>query len=483
MNPQEPMFVGFQDKGDTLEFQYRSHSDPSKTWTTTVQNGIAVCNCTGYQAHGNCYMLADALGRAEMHRLASAPASVTVPVQVPAGRGGAVQRRDRAMLIPTAEEITSMIKLSNALALSAGFAIPDVFDSSPKVFSAVLYAWERDVPPMTVLNHCLIVNGRIEPDAQLMAGMIQRARPGARWKWIVEPSEAEGAEVELWINGMKRATGKWTPADALRSKQLEMPRRRVIAEWGERGANGKSRPIFAKDERGNILTEDQPGNWQLWPTRMYAWAVIKIAARLGASDLINGLDALTMGASTLMIEEEATAAPLMGGAGPTAREQFAEDPWALAPAENLARTAAETVIRDAHSAPQAAPEPAPAAAPAPEPSQATQTGYPWLPPLQALRARHFTAVDDRAIGAVVGAEGPDMLEAIDRWCFAGGPAADLSERMRELLKLATRWQLDQAEADALAGRQPAEPQAAMPLGARSMAEARKEWNDEDFDGR
>lgn len=467
-----PTLTGFRDLGATLEFQYRSASDPTKTWTTMVNPalGTTSCNCVGCATHGHCYHEADALGRAEAHRLSSTPAPITAPLPVPARRagGGAVQRRERMMMIPSADDLHDMIKLSSAVAGAAGFAFPDYYSDSRRVFAAVLWAWERDVPVMTTLNHTFAVNGKIEADAQLMAAMIARARPGVEWRWLVEPSEADGAEVELWIGGMRKATGKWTPADALRAKQLDMPRRKAIESW-EDGPGGKRRPKFKTDAEGKPVYEDVPGNWQLWPTRMYAWAAIKIAARLGAPDLINGLEGLSMSQLGEIPEQASPFADV------PIRDQFGENPWHAgtpAPAE----AAPETREAPQESAP---------------PSVATPTGYPWLPPLQALRAHNFEAVADRAIGVIVKAEGADMMEAIDRWCFAEGPAADLHGRMRELLKLATRWQLDQAEQE---GRQTAEqPQRTpmfgepAPTGARSvsLSEARRSWtndDEEDFGG-
>lgn len=451
-----PTFVGFRDRGDVLQFDYQP-SDPAVKglWTTTVQNGVADCSCVGFVNHQRCHHCEDALGRAEQHRLSKEPAAPLSMAPAAVGSRG-VSRRNRAMMIPEPHELTGMIKLSSALAMGAGFAIPATFDSGPKVFAAAFKAWELDVPVMTMLGHSFIVNGKLEFDAQLMCGLIQREIPGARWDWIVEPSETQGAHVLLIVNDIKRSEGRWTPADADRAGQLRMPRRKKVEFW-EVNAQGKNVPHFATEKNADgkdvPVYEDVPGNWQLWPTRMYAWAVVKIAARLGAADVINGLTALNVG-SDLVVEQP----PAAIAEYTQVRDEFAEDPFARATAE-----ASE------QEAPPPSPEP---------PPQAEPTAYPWLPPLQAIRTRDFGAIEDRAIAAVVGAEtAEDMLAAIDRWIFQDGPAADLQGRARELMKAASKWQLDRIEAEATAKRTP------VPAGARSMAEAQKAWADDDFEGR
>lgn len=450
-----PTLIGFRDVADGLEFDYRSEHDPAKTWTTRVQNGQAVCNCIGYANHQKCLHLGDALGRAESHQASShstAAPALMAPTALPANRP-ILERRQRSVMIPTPTELTGMIQLANALAMGSGFAIPQHYDSSPKVFAAVYWGWEKDVPPMTVLSHTFVVNGRLEPDAQLLMGMILRARPNCEWRWIVEPNEATGGEVELYIHGIKRSSGKWTPADAMRAGQLTMPKRKMIDFWEEHGAGKKARPVFKLGTDGKPLFEDAPGNWQLWPTRMYAWACVKIAARLGAADVINGMDALNIGGD-LLIETE-PAALLSESAGfVSAREEFSRDPW-HPPAE-----------------PSEAPEP-PDATPPPAP-YAPVDQYLWLPLLVAARTRDFAAVDDRSIGAIVGAEDEDqMLEAIEKWVFAEGETTSLDARIRELLKLATRWQLDRLEDDAK--KQPT------PMNrGTGLAGAQQRWRDDDF---
>lgn len=429
--------LGFRDLGERLEFDYESSEGAGKGWTVATGPEGESCGCIGFVNHGHCYHADDAKLRAAAHR-GSTGWEVVPTAPTPLAPNRSIQRRDRMVMIPTPDELNGMIKLASALAMAAGTAIPEQFDTGPKAFAALFWGWERDVPMMTVFAHCLIVNGKIEPDAQLMMGLIQRERPGTEWRWIIEPSEAEGAHVELWIDGKKRSDGKWTPADALKSKQLSVPTKRRIEKW-DKSANGKSFPVFAKDSAGNFIIDEVPGNWQLWPTRMYAWSAVKIASRLGASDVINGLTALAIGGDLMV---ETTVAPALAYGG--VRDAFEADPFAAAAAETApAAAAAPTAAETASEAPPAPqdgpkePEPAP---------QAVRAGeYPWMAPLQDLRAAKYPAVDDADIGAIVKAEGPDILAAIDRWIFSPGGAVDIPERVHLLLRQATRWQLDQLD--------------------------------------
>lgn len=449
-----PVLVGFRDPEDgTLQFHYRSNSDPAKVWTTTVTvDGNTACNCIGWVTHNHCVHEGDAKGRAEAHRATASgfEAMSSAPTTVP-GRG--LQRRQRLAMVPEPEELISLIKLSNALSMAAGLVIPAHFDSGPKAFAAAFWAWERDVPIMTAFAHTLVINGKLEPDGQLMMGLIQREKPTTEWRWIVEPSEADGAHVELWIDGKRlKGTGKWTPADAMRSKQLEMPRRKVVAEWKE-NASGKRYPVPAKDKDGKDIYEEAPGNWQLWPTRMYAWQVVKIAARLGAPEIINGLTALSLGGDLYV--DDAAVPTITAGYPPSVRESFAENPFAKATAmeaagagwvggpRNEGPSGSAENVPDAPRSAQGGEE-APKEAP-----QATRAGtYAWLDVLQALRRDKFPAVDDEALGAIVRAEGADMMRAIDNWIHADDEfvtAINIPDRCLALMKAATRWQLDHAE--------------------------------------
>ena len=49
--------------------------------------------------------------------------------------------------------------------------------------AVMLAGWEVGAKPMTALRHMFVVNGRTEPDAQLMMGIVKARDPSARFQF------------------------------------------------------------------------------------------------------------------------------------------------------------------------------------------------------------------------------------------------------------------------------------------------------------
>lgn len=436
-----------------MEFKYESKTEPGKFWTTVVERGQAVCDCIGYVNHGKCHHQDDslaqvkaALGETLMGERSLVAAAAPKHTAIPARP---TVRTPHAMM-PSRDEIRSMIDLSNALARGAGVMIPKHYDKSEKVFAAAYFGWELGVPVMTVLRHTFVINGRIEPDAQLMMGLVIARDPTAEFRWKVGPDALLGAEVELWLRGNHVSTGKWLPSDAERSGQLKMPRKKVVTGW-KPGRNGRDVPEFEMDAQGKYVMVDEPGNWQLWPSDMYAWAAVKRACRFGASHLINAIEGMFSLGATLISESFAVDAAnaeeeygSMGTAGLMELDPFAgqmatpgddDPPAAPTPGPAPAPQDAPPVASDTPS-----PTPTPVGDVSPQESAPVQPQgkYLWLDDLQRLRANEFKSVDSKEICAFleVDPEFVNELDAIEEWIFDHtdkGIDVSYPERTRALL--------------------------------------------------
>jgi len=154
--------------------------------------------------------------------------------------------------LPTQAELSVMGKIAQTLVQARGHSVPKEIDSAAKAAAVLLAGWELGVKPMTAFRHIFVVNGRTEPDAQVMMGLVRAKDPSAQFIFHVYTTSA--CEVELRRGGKHVVTGMYTMEDARASGQL---------------AKG--------------------GPWKQYPRDMLAWAAVKRACRLGAPDLVNAI--------------------------------------------------------------------------------------------------------------------------------------------------------------------------------------------------
>lgn len=331
-----------------------------------------------------------------------------------------VPATNRPLVMPQSD-ILALVHLSNALARSAGYAVPKEMNDPRKVFIVIYAGAELGIRPMVAINNMFLVNGRLEKNAQLMMGIVMAHDPTAEFRFVQGPALDVGCKVELWRRGSLRAVGMWTPEDATRSGQLESKRRKV-EKW-KQGRDGRWVPDkFATDANGQpVYEEAPPGRWQLWPTDMYAWAAVKRACRLGAPDLINAID-VGGGVAVETVEEPEPPAQIAPPAEPVAfLDQFE------APNEPLSPSVGSQEPQDADpseyppesgSAPQAA-------------TGEAEYEFFWMPVLLPLRAK--LSITDDEFNAIVG-PGPkeEMFQRIDRWLF-DQEFTDINVRVRQLI--------------------------------------------------
>ena len=169
--------------------------------------------------------------------------------------------------LPTQAELSVMGKIAQTLVQARGHSVPKEIDSAAKAAAVLLAGWELGVKPMTAFRHIFVVNGRTEPDAQVMMGLVRAKDPSAQF--IFHEYTAERCKVELRRGGQSIVTVEYTLRDAEKSGQL-----------------GK---------QGSV--------WKVYPRDMCAWAAVKRACRLGAPDLVNAIPSVMEGDAADLLEE------------------------------------------------------------------------------------------------------------------------------------------------------------------------------------
>ena len=82
-------------------------------------------------------------------------------------------------LVPS-ERTLALINQTAQLALSGAIALPKELNTREKVAAVMLYGLELGLRPMTSLRHLYVVNGRVQPSAEVMAGLLISSEPDAR---------------------------------------------------------------------------------------------------------------------------------------------------------------------------------------------------------------------------------------------------------------------------------------------------------------
>lgn len=177
--------------------------------------------------------------------------------------------------LPTKAEIESMDFIAAQLADQGLMAVPEGLRGPNKAGDrrALIFAgWELGVKPMTSLRHMAIVNGKTEPDGQLMAAICQAREPSITLEIIEDTDEATTVRLNRPSKGIK-AEFRWTNEDAKRA--------------------------------GLIQNKGMP--WDKFPRQMRRWACFKNLCRAYCGDLINGVEAFeAMPGPTVNVEQPET---------------------------------------------------------------------------------------------------------------------------------------------------------------------------------
>jgi hypothetical protein len=248
-----------------------------RLYRVETQDGTGVCDCRGYRSWGHCKHVDRALAEEkETSAMTTQENARVADDQALAEHDGrppdAVAVNPPARVLPTMEELGIMGKIANSLVNARGHAIPTAIDSPSKAAAVMLAGWELGLRPMTAFRHIFVVNGRTEPDAQVMMGLVQAKDPGAQF--IFHTYTHDACKVELRRPGRAPVVVEYTKADATQSGQMA-----------------------------------KPGPWKQYTRDMLAWSAVKRACRLGAADLINAIPSIDVGDMGDVIEATATELP------------------------------------------------------------------------------------------------------------------------------------------------------------------------------
>lgn len=161
--------------------------------------------------------------------------------------------------LPTKDEMAMMTMLSRSVIQAKGL-IPAQLDTPEKAFAVLLAGWELGVKPMTALRHLFIVGGKVEPDAQIMAGILASKEPDSRIEVVALTDDSC-------------------------TMRIERPSRGVRAEYTYALADARKAQLV------------KPGsNWDKFPKDMMRWAATKRLCRAYAPDIINAIADVGAGA-------------------------------------------------------------------------------------------------------------------------------------------------------------------------------------------
>lgn len=218
--------------------RFRSRTDPAQYHTVHFnrKEEAAVCTCPGYTAHGRCWHVRRALKMTQeaIEERQNLPAVIAQP-----------------SILPTPNEIETMLVLSKQFALVKGHSIPRELDTPAKVFAVLESGREVGAPPFVALRHVFVVNGKTALDGQLMLAIVKARDPSIE---VGVNDSPESCTVRI------RKPGKEEYKLTYRMEDV---------------------PAFLRNKDG--------GNWNRWPRRMLLWHTVKHALTVACPEHLNAI--------------------------------------------------------------------------------------------------------------------------------------------------------------------------------------------------
>lgn len=229
--------------GQTPEWKGQTVRVPSRTTAglfyevTIALDGTPICGCPAAMRNLNCWHVA----YVKEEVMTTESSTALVPVQL----------RPTVAALPTEREL-KLIDRAAQMAMSGAITLPRELNTPQKVATVMLYGWELGLKPLTSIRHIFIINGRPQPSAEVMAGMLIAHEPDARLSVV----EIDNTHCTL---------------------RLLRPRRHVDAQYTV---------TWADIERAK-LNKDVA---LLYPQDRMRWHCTKRLLRIYAPDVINALD-------------------------------------------------------------------------------------------------------------------------------------------------------------------------------------------------
>lgn len=249
-------------------YRVKSDTSPGRFYSVQVRDGRGVCDCTGYLTHGTpCKHIRAALEQ-ERNHMTTETKSTAVAVRDRSADLAPYMPEPPASILPTTDEMKVMVTIANSIYKTAGKLIPSNIKSSEEAFAVMLAGHELGIPAMASFREIYVVNGRTQPSARVLMGLVLRGDPRAKFTWY-ERSDT-------------RAHARLT-----------------------RG-NGMTLEVEYTIEMATKAGLTKNDVWRTFPTDMLAYKCVTRLCRLGGPDLITSIGATVKGAPQVMaaIEEE-----------------------------------------------------------------------------------------------------------------------------------------------------------------------------------
>lgn len=240
-----------EERGLVHSFSVPSRTDPHKTYRIHYFSGRCVCNCLGHITHSRCDH-ADKVIEAMSNAVQDRPGT-DLATRTNAPPQALTVLRPAASLLPSMDDITIIKTLSNMAARARGHAIPAHIDTPEKAAAIMIAGLELGLRPMTSLRHMYVINGRTEPDAQAMMGIVRANDPTADFQFPEYTQEAVTCVLRRSCLAAP-VTVRYSVDDAKKSGQI-----------------GKQGP------------------WQSFTRDMLGWNSVRRCCKLGAAELINAI--------------------------------------------------------------------------------------------------------------------------------------------------------------------------------------------------
>lgn len=226
----------------TWEADSRSRGSSKKHRITLTLDGALLCSCEAGMNHLMCWA-----AKAVKEKLTMSETTTDlVPVKV----------APTTAALPTEREL-SLIDKAAELAFRGAIALPKELNTPEKVAAVMLYGWELSLKPMTAIKHLYVVNGRVQPSAEVMAGIAQ----------------ARESDIRLSVVDL---------SDAACTMRIVRP---------ARGIDEKFTVTWAEIEKAGLARTEMN---QKYPRDRMRWHCTKRILRTYAPDLINGMDGIPL---------------------------------------------------------------------------------------------------------------------------------------------------------------------------------------------
>lgn len=221
-------------------FYVPSRTKANLTYRVDVAtDGELFCNCTGFEMRRDCWHLQFIHEEMEMNEETSLALTPIVP-------------RTITSLLPTERDL-QLVDKAAALVFNGAVSLPKELNTPQKVAAVMLYGLELGLAPMTAIRHLYIVNGKVQPSCEVMAGLLLSRHPDAR----------------------------------LSLEEISNERCTMRLVWPSRDVNDTYTVTWEDIKRAKLDTGDVA---QKYPQDRLRYHCTKRLLRVYAPDVINGLD-------------------------------------------------------------------------------------------------------------------------------------------------------------------------------------------------